>query len=119
MRQRYFKAAKKASFKSNHPNHKLGAVVVRGSKVLGIGWNRYKTHPESPHPFKHLHAEVAALIRCQEETEGAEIYVYREGKDGELRLSKPCPTCMEAIQANGIEKIHFTGNGGWITLKVK
>jgi deoxycytidylate deaminase len=119
MRQRYLAAAKKASFRSEHPTHRLGAVITKGSRVLGVGWNRYKTHPESPHPFKHLHAEIAALIQCQDEAVGAQIYIYREGKDGMPRLSLPCQSCMEALEESGIEKIHFTSDGKWCTVKVR
>jgi deoxycytidylate deaminase len=108
VKPRYFSVARKASLKSNHPNHRLGAVVAHGRKIIAIGWNKYKTNPRSPHPFKHIHAEIAALIQCKDQARGADLYVYREGKDGSPRLSKPCKHCMAAIQAAGIRRIFYT-----------
>jgi deoxycytidylate deaminase len=118
VRTRHFATAKKASFKSDHPMHRLGAVVAKGNKVISVGWNKYRTHPKSPHPFKHLHAEIMALFQCgEEEAKGADLYVYREGKDGIPRLSKPCKTCMSVIKKAGIKRVFFT-NLGYTCLEV-
>jgi deoxycytidylate deaminase len=105
---RHFITAKKYSLKSDHPYYRLGAVIVRGNRVIATGWNKYKTSPKSPHPFKHIHAEVAALINCGEKAKGADIYVYREGKDGVPRLSKPCFSCLRAIKSAGIKRVFYT-----------
>lgn len=111
MKLKHFALARKASLKSDHPCHRLGAVVARGNKVVSIGWNRYKTHPHSPHPFKHIHAEVAALMKITDKLDGADLYIYREGKDGIPRLSKPCKSCMNVIKQAGIKRIYYTDFG--------
>jgi deoxycytidylate deaminase len=108
MKVRFFKLAKKASMKSDHPLHRLGAVIVRGNKVVSIGCNKYKTNPKSPHPYKHLHAEVMAIMKSNGLCRDAEMYIYREGKDGTPRMSRPCKSCMAAIKENGIKKIYYT-----------
>jgi deoxycytidylate deaminase len=105
---RHFIAAKKSSLRSDHPYYQLGAVIARGNKILATGWNKYKTSPKSPHPYKHIHAEVAAILNCGDRAKGADLYVYREGKDGEPRLSKPCATCLQAIRSAGIRRVYYT-----------
>jgi deoxycytidylate deaminase len=107
---RHFEAARRASFRSDHPLHKLGAVIAKGNRVISVGWNKYRTHPKAPHPFKHLHAEVVALFLCGEEARGADLYVYREGRDGIPRMSKPCPHCMVVIKQYGIKRIFYTND---------
>lgn len=108
MKVRHFATARRASLRSDHPLHRLGAVVVRGSRVISVGWNKYKTHPRSPHPFKHIHAEVSAIQKAGYQAFGADLYVYREGRDGVMRLSKPCKSCMAAINKAGVRRVFYT-----------
>lgn len=65
----------------------FGAVVVRGGRVLGEGWNRVTSTADPT-----AHAEVVAIRRaCQRlgtfELEGAVVYASCE----------PCPMCWGAI----------------------
>ena len=84
---------------------KIGAAVVKGGRVLGIGYNR----PGSSRWSKwSRHAEVTALLNASQ-TEGATLYVWRgHGKTGEPMLSKPCEGCQEAIRLAGIRKVVFS-----------
>ncbi len=77
------------------PNPMVGAVLVRGGKVIGEGWHRRAGMP---------HAEVEALCDAAERGErvrGATLYVTME----------PCctrgrtPPCTEAILAAGIRHV--------------
>ena len=77
------------------PNPCVGAVLVRGGKVIGEGWHRRAGLP---------HAEVEALrdaARRGERGRGATLYVTLE----------PCcthgrtPPCTEAILAAGIRRV--------------
>jgi deoxycytidylate deaminase len=117
----HVKAMKKAelvSTKGEHRQHRVGSVILYKDSILSVGWNRNKTHPKSPHPWKYLHAEVDAILRCKSPIpRGAELLVARIGKDGTLRNSRPCPTCMALIVASGIFKIHYTDHNTWYTLK--
>ena len=108
MKFRHFEIARRASLRSDHPLHHLGAVVAKGNRVIATGYNRYRTNPKSSHPYKHLHAEMDALIRAGDKARGADLYVYREGKDGAPRLGKPCRSCMSLIQGAGIRRIFYT-----------
>jgi diaminohydroxyphosphoribosylaminopyrimidine deaminase/5-amino-6-(5-phosphoribosylamino)uracil reductase len=77
------------------PNPMVGAVLVKGGKIIGRGWHRQAGLP---------HAEIEALRDAQKRghnPRGATLYVMLE----------PCcthgrtPPCTDAITAAGIKKV--------------
>ena len=74
------------------PNPMVGAVVVRGDKVVGEGWHRRCGSP---------HAEVEALSEAGARAKGATLYVTLE----------PCfhygrtPPCVDRVLASGLSKV--------------
>lgn len=77
------------------PNPMVGAVLVKGGKIIGQGWHRRAGEP---------HAEIEALrdaARRKNSPKGATLYVTLE----------PCcthgrtPPCTEAIKAAGIKRV--------------
>jgi len=77
------------------PNPMVGAVIVKGSHIVGYGWHRV---------FGFPHAEVEALNMAGERAKGATLYVNLE----------PCchygktPPCVDAIIKSGIKKVIFS-----------
>lgn len=75
-----------------HPNPAVGAVLVKGSRVIGEGYHRRAGGP---------HAEVAALRNASGSTAGATLYVTLE----------PCPhfgrtpPCVDAILEARIARV--------------
>ena len=125
-----FQVAKTVSALSDHPQHKLGCVVVNKHRVISTGYNS-KTRC---HPLQHqidtkrfgvecrgcVHAETSALIpliRDKVDLTKAAIYIYREHKDGTLAIAKPCPGCESLIRACGIRNIFYSVEGGYATEK--
>lgn len=107
---RYF--AKKSSAKKMH-----GAIVVRGGRVLGTGFNKNRNNPNivSPEHIKtdcSYHAEVMAIRDAGNDVRGATIYVARVSKIGEDRDSMPCPRCLSLIKETGIKRIIHTTSSG-------
>lgn len=90
MRRALAEAASGAGFVE--PNPMVGAVVVRGGEVVGVG--RHER-------FGGPHAEIVALGRAGERARGATLYVTLE----------PCshfgktPPCVDAIVAAGIARV--------------
>jgi diaminohydroxyphosphoribosylaminopyrimidine deaminase/5-amino-6-(5-phosphoribosylamino)uracil reductase len=74
------------------PNPLVGAVLVRGGRILGAGYHR---------AFGGPHAEVEALERCGGAARGATLYVTLE----------PCchhgktPPCTDALIAAGLRRV--------------
>lgn len=126
--QKYFRLAKNASEFSDFPRYHLGAIIVCGNKVVSIGWNVVKENPIQKQYNKYrefdvdvarnsLHAEMMSIVRAKKmdiDFGRASIFVYREYKNGELAIAKPCPACMNAIRDIGIKDIYYTGNGSYV-----
>jgi tRNA(Arg) A34 adenosine deaminase TadA len=55
-----------------------------------------------------LHAEIHAIVKCKDLTRAHKIFVSRWDKKGLPALAKPCPVCMSAIEAAGIEIVEYT-----------
>jgi diaminohydroxyphosphoribosylaminopyrimidine deaminase/5-amino-6-(5-phosphoribosylamino)uracil reductase len=74
------------------PNPMVGAVLVKGGKIVGKGYHKKAGGP---------HAEVAALSDAKEEAKGATLYVNLE----------PCvhfgktPPCADALIEAGVKKV--------------
>ncbi len=75
------------------PNPMVGCVVVKDNRVIAEGFHE---------KYGGFHAERNALLRCQEDTKGAELYVNLE----------PCchygktPPCTEIILEKKIKKVY-------------
>lgn len=76
------------------PNPPVGAVVVKGSRIIGEGF-----HPRAGEP----HAEVFALRQAGAAARGATLYVTLEPCCTQGRT----PPCTEAIIAAGIRRVVY------------
>jgi deoxycytidylate deaminase len=122
----YFKAAKAMSEMSDHPQYKVGAVVVMNHRIISSGhnsdskthplqkkYNRYRFTDEGDHK---QHAELAALlplIRTRTDLSNAMIFTYREHKNERIAMSRPCPSCLGLIKDLGIKRIFYTTEDGY------
>ena len=74
------------------PNPMVGCVVVKDGRIISEGYHEV---------YGGYHAERNALLRCQEDTVGADLYVTLE----------PCchygktPPCTDIILAHGIKQV--------------
>ena len=123
----YFRAAKAVSELSDHPQHKLGCVIVNKHKIISSGFNSHtKCHGLQAIldaerfgvycPGK-IHAETSALvplIKSGIDLSRATMFVHREHKDGTLAMSRPCPSCQKLIKQAGIRKVYYTSNDGYV-----
>ena len=112
MKPRNFELAKELSKHSTY-KYQLGAVVVKGNRILSTGFNTMRTSPRSTHPYSTLHAEMSAILKARCDITGSDLYVYRQTKDGCLASSKPCPYCMKLIKSAGIKNIYYTDESGY------
>lgn len=74
------------------PNPAVGAVIVKGGKVIGEGWHK---------KAGALHAEAAALQSCVTSPKGATLYVTLEPCNHKGKT----PPCVPAIVKAGIKRV--------------
>lgn len=114
MKPKFFDLARKLSYKSDYNAHRLGAVIARGNEIVGVGFNKRKTHPLSQTRFNNIHAELSAILNSGEENlAGCSIYVYRETKTGQLAMARPCEHCMQLLKQVNISKVFYTTEMGF------
>lgn len=75
------------------PNPMVGAVVVRGGKIVGEGWHR---------EFGGPHAEVFALKKAGARAKGATMYVTLEPCSPH---PKKTPPCSEILAQSGLKRV--------------
>lgn len=107
---RYF--AKKSKARNTH-----GAVIVKGGRVLGTGWNRDRNSPTIIDPDRikqdcSYHAEEVAIREAGSNLKGAVIYVARVNRQGKDRDSLPCEKCSDLIKEAGIKRVIYTSEKG-------
>ena len=85
-------------FRHTSPNPMVGAVLVKGHRIIGRGWHHRAGEP---------HAEVEAIRNAERrgnKTRGATLYVTLEPCSTQGRT----PPCTDAIKAAGIKRV-FVG----------
>lgn len=109
----------------NHP-HKAtlaflhGTVLVRGGKVLSIGYNspfrcgfsdKYATHKDF-----NIHSELAAVraVRKKIDLTGAAAYNLRLDRSGNPKISAPCRGCATMFLDYGIRKCYYSTDTGLV-----
>lgn len=135
-----FKIARKCSlhsdYESNCSSARVGCIVTYKGAILAKSYNSNKTHTEQAKfnkwrynedaAKKYLPSKVHAEINCLSRIKYLDIdfskvhiYTYRETKEGNLAISRPCPSCMAMIKELGIRYIHYTTNDGYCAEKLK
>lgn len=128
----YFHASDAMREQSNHPQYKLGCVVVQGHRIISSGCNSVtKCSPiQRAIDIKRfggehkgvVHAETCALlplIKQGVDLRGAEVYVSRRHKNGVLAMARPCAGCMSLLTASGVKRVLYTAESGYASEKIK
>ncbi len=109
--------------------HKLvcGIFDKRG-RVISFGNNtHWKTHPQAPKikkwkteiggEYQCLHAEIHAIIQAEKTNWNPKksfLFIFRKGKDGNKKMSKPCSHCQAAISYKEIGNVYYLNNEGLV-----
>lgn len=103
----------------------LGAVIVKGGKVVSVGRNRPKMNAYiksmAPHEnCSSVHAEIDAIFKVRRKIDlrGCDMYVARITKNGIHGLAAPCTMCMRTIQRYGIKRVFYTVEDGIQMLRI-
>jgi len=92
-------------------NMRVGAIIWRRNRIISVGWNQRKTHPQSAAKWPSLHAEHHALLGCdQHSLYRANIAVVRITKSGLFARSRPCPSCYALLRMMGLSRMIYIGD---------
>jgi len=110
-----FRIAEKQALKSTHAKHRMGAVIVKGGRVLATGYNELR--PSSIIGRPTLHAEASAILKLLKENRledliGSTLYVTRFTRGGTISCSRPCEHCTNLIRSVGIRSVLFISEEG-------
>ncbi|GGV54745.1 hypothetical protein [Streptomyces spectabilis] len=97
--------------------YRVGAVLVKGGRVLAHSSNRYRNAPSVDFRFATFHAEEV-LLRRSSPPQGAVVYVARVNRAGEPQMARPCPRCQRALISSGVTLVHYTTAAGRETLSL-
>lgn len=105
----------KLALQSEHKQHRMGAVIVKGGNIVSVGFNQMR--PSALLRTPTLHAEAAAVLKLlkegrQHDLIGADIFVSRFTRGGSVGLAKPCVACQELLRSVGIRSTSYTTDDG-------
>ena len=121
--KRYLRLAQNMASNSNYGKIKHGAVLIKGGSIIKAAFNKDKFsafgerfRQQGCGPATH-HAELGCVAGVdRSKTAGANIFVVRVNRMGELRLSKPCPMCHDVLKFTGVKKVYYSTNEGTIEM---
>lgn len=99
----------------HYPKWRLGAVLVKGGSLLSTGRSRKTNDPSQIQDGLgcSIHAEQAALKAARKSNvSGSVMYVARIGRDGDIKLAKPCSECEALLRKAGVKKVVYTTEDG-------
>lgn len=133
MFKRAAEVAKKSDFSGGT---KVGCVLAYKGHVISEACNTDKTSPEMKYynRYRHFrnnqhgyvrhsnHAEVSAIhkvtypIAQQIDWKDVSLYTFRwaPGLPKKFGMSRPCPSCIQAIRDKGIRDIFYCSNDGFV-----
>ena len=94
------------------------AFLIKKNKIVKIGWNRKRTHPEiSKHPYHDgyvgTHAELDVILKSGlDDLEDYSMIVLRVDRKGKLANSKPCPGCSSVLNQFNVKNIFYSNTEG-------
>ena len=100
----------------------MGCCIVSSGRVISVGCNQIKTHPDAWHTG--LHCEMVAIRNSAHDfnLKGSSIFVYRESrKTGLPAMARPCKYCMAELKKEGFKWIYYSTNEYpyWESEKIK
>jgi len=125
-KRRYFELARRIAYNSNYGKMRHGAVLVKGGSVINVSFNKDMFSAfggrfrEGDCTHATQHAEIGCILGLpRSATNGSTIYVVRINKEGEFRMSKPCPMCESVLDFVGVKRAVYTiGEGRFDSHKI-
>jgi hypothetical protein len=95
------------------------AFLIRCGKIVHIGTNSCKSHPETlkydykDHQKVGIHAELSVCMKSgKENLKDYSMVVLRVDRKGNLANSKPCCGCQSVIKQFNIREVWYSDSKG-------
>lgn len=99
------------------------AFLIRCGKIVHIGTNSCKSHPETlkydykDHQKVGIHAELAVCMKSgKENLKDYTMIALRVDRTGKLANSKPCCGCQSVIQQFDVGEVWYSDNKGNVVM---
>lgn len=99
------------------------AFLIRCGKIVHIGTNSCKSHPETlkydykDHQKVGIHAELAVCMKSgKDNLKDYKMIVLRVDRTGKLANSKPCCGCQSVIQQFDVGEVWYSDNKGNVVM---
>ena len=99
------------------------AFLIRCGKIVHIGTNSCKSHPETlkydykDHQKVGIHAELAVCMKSgKDNLKDYTMIVLRVDRTGKLANSKPCCGCQSVIQQFDVGEVWYSDNKGNVVM---
>jgi hypothetical protein len=99
------------------------AFLIRCGKIVHIGTNSCKSHPETlkydykDHQKVGIHAELAVCMKSDKDNlKDYKMIVLRVDRTGKLANSKPCCGCQSVIQQFDVGEVWYSDNKGNVVM---
>lgn len=103
------------------------SFLFERNKIISIGDNQYELSAKALYfaerynipqkkNFPYLHSEISAIAKLWGRTiidKRLRLVNVRFLRSGEMGLSRPCPDCMEVLNALGINQIYWSTSDGF------
>ncbi len=104
---RWLQRATGVALTSSHRSQKMGALALRGGKLVGYSVNRFRNHPRVVDNWYEcsVHAEQGLVERTN--VAGSIVYIARV-HGSSVSIAKPCQSCMQILTEAGVRRIVWT-----------
>jgi deoxycytidylate deaminase len=94
-------------------HYKHGAVVWKGKRILGSGYNWPVAPPCTDKRRFSIHSERDALKGLRgDQIRGASILSIRARNDGSINWGAPCKGCEKLLRRKGIRNVYWFDEAG-------
>ena len=113
--QNYMPIAKPLSMAMERQKKHISLVIYK-RKIIAVGQNIFKTHPESfrlGYKFAEMHSELDAFRKISKNLLDKKLILlsFRFNRFGNFRNSKPCPVCEKWCKES-FHQIYYTTDNG-------
>jgi len=109
--EKWIRFCLKQAMKSPVNHYRHSAALVKGGKLISVGYNRNKAGclGDPCYKYKGWHSELDALINVDPDLiDGAILYVGGWSKGKRIVKSKPCPFCQEFLSKYKLKAIYYS-----------